>query len=102
MQSIEELKKKAGDAQLRGKAITFNDGKEYVIPTRLMRGENPRLKEIREKAEKADNITEEDIAEFVDLAVRINYPDAKEADIVADVECMREVLKQYCGLNVKK
>ena len=101
MKSIEDLKKEAEKATLRGKPITFNDGQVYVIPTRLLRGEDPKLKELREKAEIEGGIPEESLVEFVDLAVRLNHPEAKQEDINADVECMKEVLYQYVGMNLK-
>ncbi len=102
MATLDELREKSDNLKLRGKAIKFNDGKEYVISTRLMRGEHARLKEIRELAEKAGKLEEEDLVEFVDIVVRLNYPDVKDCDINADVECMTEVMGQYCGRNIKK
>ena len=89
-------------AGLRGKAITFSDGKEWIIPTLKIKDKDSRLNELCNRAIKQDKIEEEEFVELIELAVKSNYPDASPDDINPDLEDMFNVIKQVTGQNLGK
>jgi hypothetical protein len=106
MDDISKFAQQSRDASLRGESVEFADGRKWVVRSRVIgTPDTSPIKVALKKIQESDgdeNAQELAMLDFCYEAVKINYPDIKKDEIVIDVDCYMDVMRQYSGQNSAK